>query len=868
MGEVYRARDERLKRDVAIKVLPSSVAANADRLRRFEQEAQAAGGLNHPNITAVYDFGSHEGAPYIVTELLEGETIRAALAGGSLPMRKALDYGLQIARALAVAHEKGIVHRDLKPENLFLTTDGRIKILDFGLARVTQPEVPEGSQTNLPTVAPATEPGVVLGTVGYMSPEQVRGRPADARSDIFSFGAILYEMLSGRRAFHGDSAADMMSAVLREDPPDLTLANPGIPPGLERTVRHCLEKNPSDRFRSAHDLAFALDASAGGSSTSAGAAPVRVEPRPVPRRAIAGFGLLALAAAAFLAGRLSREKTRAPAPVAGPVAFHQLTDTRGVESAPTLSPDGKNVVYVSDAAGSLGLFLLRVGGRNPVALTADSTSDNWQPAFSPDGERIAFRSERDGGGIFLMGSTGESVRRLTDFGFNPTWSPDGKEIAVTAGSFLFASDRAGLQRGLWAVDVATGRKRVVSKAGDTMQPSWSPHGKRIAYWGLRGNSGQRDLWTVASDGSDAEREGVAVTNDAALDWSPVWSPDGKFLYFSSNRGGTMNLWRVGIDEASGRVLGDPEPMTTPSLWSGEMSFSRDGKRLAFASLDWRSTLFKIEFDPKEQKTVGPPVPILRGTQPIRDHQLSPDGNWVAFTQTGGQEDLFVARTNGSEYRRLTDDVFRDRGPSWSPDGQSIAFYSDRGGSYQLWRIRPDGSGLEQLTGTRVTANFPVWSPDGSQIATSLIGVGWLLVDMGSKAFPRPARQMPKIDETSLFWPLAWSPDGQRLAGIRVRNDGTSTGVMTFTLATQRYETVPDAGDGFWKTEVWLSDSRRLLVRSRKGISIVDLATGQTHPLIDVRGYWIGLSLGVSRDDRWITYTETGAEGDIWLADLK
>src|SRR3984893_14203706 len=259
MGEVYRARDSRLGREVAIKVLPASFSADADRLRRFEQEARAAGILNHPNLTAVLDIGEHEGAPYVVQELLEGETLRGALAGGRLAARRAIDFAIQLAHGLAAAHEKGIVHRDLKPENVFVTKDGRVKILDFGLAKLTRPE--EGSQsTNLPTASLGTEPGVVLGTLGYMSPEQVRGKPADARSDIFSFGAILYEMLSGKRAFHGDSAADTMSAILKEDPPDLLVTNQNVPPGLERIVRHCLEKNPEPRLHSAHDLGFDLDA--------------------------------------------------------------------------------------------------------------------------------------------------------------------------------------------------------------------------------------------------------------------------------------------------------------------------------------------------------------------------------------------------------------------------------------------------------------------------------------------------------------------------------------------------------------------------------------------------------------------------------
>src|SRR6266550_1113244 len=279
MGEVYRARDPRLGREVAIKVLPESLTQDSDRLRRFEQEARAAGALNHPNITAVYDIGSVDGSPYIVTELLEGETLRERLSAGTLPRRKAIDYAVQIAKGLAAAHEKGIVHRDLKPENLFITRDGRVKILDFGLAKLTQPEK-GGPQTNLPTETAGTEPGVVMGTLGYMSPEQVKGRPADARSDIFSFGAIFYEMLSGQRAFHGDSAAESMSAILREEPPDLSVTNQSVSPGLERIVRHCLEKNPEQRFQSSRDLAFDLESLSTASGISAATASAR------PRRAL------------------------------------------------------------------------------------------------------------------------------------------------------------------------------------------------------------------------------------------------------------------------------------------------------------------------------------------------------------------------------------------------------------------------------------------------------------------------------------------------------------------------------------------------------------------------------------------------------
>src|ERR1700738_2089516 len=284
MGEGYCARDTRLGREVAIKVLPASFSADPDRLRRFEQEAQAAGALNHPNITAVHDIGTNEsdGAPYVVSELLEGETLRTALSGGKLAQRKAIDYALQIAHGLAAAHEKGIVHRDLKPENLFVTRDGRVKILDFGLAKLTHTEAgPE--VTSLPTATGGTEPGVVLGTLGYMSPEQVKGKPADARSDIFSFGAILYEMLSGQRAFHGDSAADTMSAILREEPADLAETNRHISPALERIVRHCREKNRAERFQSARDVAFNLEALTDVSASSRGGLQAVPEEKSAPR---------------------------------------------------------------------------------------------------------------------------------------------------------------------------------------------------------------------------------------------------------------------------------------------------------------------------------------------------------------------------------------------------------------------------------------------------------------------------------------------------------------------------------------------------------------------------------------------------------
>jgi serine/threonine protein kinase len=385
MGEVYRAKDPRLGRDVAIKVLPASFSQDADRLRRFEQEARAAGVLNHPNITAVYDIGTHEGAPYVVQELLEGETLHAVLAGAKLPPKKAIDYALQIAHGLAAAHEKGIVHRDLKPENIFVTSDGRVKILDFGLAKLTQTEKANASQTNLPTVTPGTEAGMVLGTLGYMSPEQVRGKPADARSDIFSLGAILYEMLSGRRAFHADTAADTISAILTRDPPDLSETNRRIPEALDRIVRHCLEKSPEARFHSASDIAFDLEAISGTSLVSAtGTAPGALPWTTRARRTLPWL-VLPLALLAYLAGRLEAPK-KASVPQAIKAEVRELTIQPGVESYPSLSADATAFVYEAGPPGNSDIYLQRrpQSDQSHQRLRQGRRSAGLLPVWRPD----------------------------------------------------------------------------------------------------------------------------------------------------------------------------------------------------------------------------------------------------------------------------------------------------------------------------------------------------------------------------------------------------------------------------------------------------------------------------------------------------
>ena len=707
MGEVYRARDSRLDRDVAVKVLPAHLAADPDARVRFEREAKAVAALSHPNILAIHDFGVDGAVAYVATELLDGETLRERLRHGALPFKKAIAIARDIAIGLAAAHDKGIVHRDIKPENVFLAAGGRVKILDFGLARQVA-DAAEDSQTVLKTT-----PGTVLGTIGYMSPEQVRGQLADQRSDLFSLGCVLFEMTTGRRAFDRPTAAETMTSILREDAPELTSASGRVPPALDQVVRHCLEKQPDERFQSARDLAFALQALSGGSMPS-GPAAVVAAPKSIarwwPAAVAAGSLVIGVAAGHWL------WSSTPPATSAQPVSFQQVSDSPGVETEPSLSPDGKSVVYTQLADGSSDIYLLRVGSRSPILLTPNSPAEDHQPAFSPDGERIAFRSERDGGGIFLMSATGESVKRLTDFGFNPSWSPDGKEIALGMGRFLSPTDRGSIAAGLWAVNAATGEKRQVLKDVDAMQPNWSPHRDEDRILGSAGSGwparhlqrGRRRIRTRPARPS--------VTDDVAVDWSPAWSADGASLYFSSRRGGPMNLWRVAIEEASGRALGEPEPVTTPSNWSGYASFSRDGSRMAFASLNWRSTLQRVQFDPVRRRSSDRRRRCCGAHARSAITPCHPMGEWVVFMESGEQEDLLVARVDGSEYRRLTDDAFRDRSPVWSPDGQTLAFYSDRTGRYEIWMIRPDGSGLRQLTDSKGQMNFPAFSPNGKQLS--------------------------------------------------------------------------------------------------------------------------------------------------------
>jgi Tol biopolymer transport system component len=868
MGEVYRARDTRLGRDVAVKVLPQQLMASGDARARFEREARTISSLNHPGICTLHDVGRDGETDYLVMELVDGETLARRLSRGALPVPEVLRLGSQIAEALDRAHRAGVIHRDLKPGNVMLTRAG-IKLMDFGLARgVADAAAPDGGPTRIelsrsPTVAtPLTAEGTIMGTFQYMAPEQLEGGEADARSDLWALGCVLYEMATGRRAFEGKSQASLIAAIMNAAPPSLTELAPMTPPALDRTVRQCLAKDPDERWQTAGDLRRELSWIANSGAMSEGGA----ASGPARRRWLpAGLASLALLAGVLLGWLLLPPRGGGghdTSPSGLVTAMVRLTDSPGIQQSPRLSPDGKMLLYVSLAGGDEDIFLLRVGGENPINLTETHSGSDFDPSFSPDGERIAFCSSREGGGIFVMGATGESPRKLASEGAHPEWAPDGRKIAYTTERILSPYGR-NLTASLWLVDVGTGeRKRIYE--GDAAEAVWSPSGRRIAFWAA--DRGQRDIRTVDAEGRDLR----AVTQDVPADWGPFWSPDGRSLFFLSDRGGGPDLWRVAIDEGTGRVRGDPEPVTTGVARVMAGSISADGKRIAVTVEEARGEILRMGFDPVSGRPRGQPMTLFESASALVQLSLSADGSRIAY-RTSGVENLFAMRSDGAERRRLTDDAFRDRGPQWVRGNELLLFYSNREGNYSLWLIRADGTGLRKVAEAEVDLLQPRLSPDQTRLAVSMSGLRPPQLGMApvSEDWLAPGGQPEPISFDSLavgFIPLAWSPDGSRIVGTQAEARGTFPAV--FTLATKRVEGHPDlqglsTGLGF----AWLPDGRRVLGwdAARNTATLWNVDTGAVE---DVPGIPGTSELRLSADGRTLLINRTIQEGDIWLMTLK
>ena len=603
MGEVYRAKDPRLGRDVAIKVLPASFSQDADRLKRFEQEARAAGVLNHPGITAVYDIGTANGAPYIVTELLEGETLRNRLLTGPLPVRKAIDYAVQMAKGLAAAHEKGIVHRDLKPENLFLTKDGRVKILDFGLAKL-KVEKDESGHTDLQTMSGATEPGVVLGTMGYMSPEQVRGRAADKRSDLFAFGTILYEMLAGQRAFRGDTAADTITAILTKEPADLAQTNKEIHPGLDRIVRHCLEKNPEERFESARDLAFDLEALSSVSApsvTGVRALPAEAKRRPWP--------LLALAAVlgAAIAGPFLYSAGK-KAGFVQPPEFHQITFSRGEVGSSHFAPDGQTIVYSAGWEGKpFEIFINRPESpeSRPFGLGAAEIL-----AISKSGEMAVSLNRRPvhpfvrTGRLARISIAGGAPRDILDDVQWADWSPDGQSLAIVRDVGVKNRLEFPIGKALFETTGWIGSPRVSPKGGLVAfieHPYPNDDGGRVAVVDIAGK--KQNLTPLY-----ATVQGLA------------WRPDGNEIWYTAAEGGFNRAVHAVTLSGQQRLVGRVPGISTIR------DISKDGKVLMTNESARLGILSRVAGDEKERELSWLDYSLVT--------DISPDGRNILLTESG------------------------------------------------------------------------------------------------------------------------------------------------------------------------------------------------------------------------------------------
>jgi serine/threonine protein kinase/Tol biopolymer transport system component len=759
MGEVYRARDSRIGRDVAVKVLPPAIARDRDRLRRFEQEARAAGALNHPNILTIYDVGLDDGLPYLVSELLEGETLRDRLRGGALPRRKAIEYARQIALGLAAAHDKGITHRDLKPENLFLTRDGRVKILDFGLAKLAWPEASAAAATAA-TAIRHTQPGNVLGTPGYMSPEQVRGGPIDSRSDLFNLGAILYEMLAGRPAFQGDSTVEVLNAILKDDPTETSPSDLTFDAGLARLMRRCLDKSPHERFQSAQDLAFGLETLA--------EAPAAVQrdrsKKPV---VVAAIAVLALLPGSFWMGRKLQSAQAQASPT-----FHRLTYRLGVITAAKFAPDGQTVLYSAAWDGKpVEAFSTRLGGPESRSLGLPSTG---VLAISSAGElALSMGCELNWaecrGTLARMPLAGGAPREVLRDVFYADWTPDGKNLAVVR-----------LAEGRFRLEYPIG-KVLYETAGWLTYPRFSPKGDRIAFFEhptLENNSGSVAMVDL---GGKKTTLSSGWMNLKGLDWTP----DGDEVWFSANRTNRAQfIWAVTLTGSERLVLQAPG-------WMRLQEISRDGRVLLIhvnprtrtvcrppgasgerdlSWFDW-STAADLSADGKTllfyewgEGVAGNPTVYLRktdGQDAIRLGEgkalsLSPDGTWALALQTGPPPRLVLLPTGpGSEKRLPASGIIQYYSAVWFPDGKRILIVGE-GPDHRPRTYVQDVSGGEAHAVTEEPLQANLISPDGKLLAGLGAGGEYEVrpVDGGE---PRGIAGTLTEDEL-----VQWSPDGRFL----------------------------------------------------------------------------------------------------------
>ena len=795
MGEVYRARDEKLNRDVAIKVLPSDLSENAERLHRFEQEAQAAGALNHPNILAVYDVGVHERAPYVVSELLEGETLRELLDERQPATRKSIDYALQLAHGLGAAHEKGIVHRDIKPDNIFITGDERVKILDFGLAKLAQPTAEGVAQTEIATRRVRTDPGTVMGTVGYMSPEQVRGQAVDHRTDIFSFGAVLYEMLSRRRAFHGDSAIETLNAILKEEPAELAASSQNIAPALERVVWHCLEKSAERRFQSATDIAFALESLSGMTSHSSQQTLLTVSaavssPRTWTRERFVWVGvcvMLIIAMAALLFVLLTRSQ-----PGSQTVRLALTTsDKATLPARVTVSPDGSRVALLADNAEGKRLLWVR----SLDSLSAQpliGTDGASAPFWSPDSHSIGYFAN---GKLFRVEASGGRSQALCEVTETSggTWNRDGV--------ILF-----GGPDGLHRVSAQGGTPALFTKIDPTEEahrwPYFLPDGRHFVFLGDAPTTENHHIRAGSLDSQETQVLFNAVTRIA-------YAPPGFLLYVSQGA-----LVAQPFDPQKLKVMGEPAVVAERIATVGgnhEFDFSvSDNGVLAYQTGSIQSQLVWFDRSGKKLQTVG-------DADTYASVALSADGLRAAvgmLDPDGRHSDIWLLDLLRGSKSRLTFDPKSDGAPIWSPDGTQLAFYSNRGasGHANLFVSAVGAAGEEKVLLPSDSDDNPTsWSRDGQNILFTRYGkmrASVWLMPLSGDGQAKPLFQSPAFEQGF----ATFSPNGRFIAYTSNESGRWEVYVQSFPASAEKLMVSSNGG----ALPLWRDDGRELFYLTEDG----------------------------------------------------
>ncbi len=731
MGEVYRARDTRLHRDVAVKVLPAAVADDARALARFEREARALAAVSHPAILVLHDIGREGGVAFAVTELLEGETFRALLRDGALPWREAVRLAAEAADGLAAAHARGIVHRDLKPENLFLCSDGRVKVLDFGLAKA---ETVSTEATTASADALETSPGALVGTIGYMSPEQLRGLPVDHRADLFALGCVLHELLAGRRAFPGRTASEVVAAILHEEP-SAEAADPAVPGAVREVAVRCLRKNPSDRYSSAHDVALSLRAILSGSAPAVSLDP----PRRGGRSRILLAAFVTIGAAGFAAWLLLRSHDGLP-----PLQPRPLTSGAGCESEPALSPDGGTVAFVAEAGGARRLHVVGVEGGRPLALT-EGGADESSPAWLPDGSALLYAfEERSTFGIRKVGRLGGPPQTLLLNARDPAVSPDGLLVAFSR------PDARGFALVHVAPLASPEEARAVSRAGEGLfehrQPRFSPDGRTLCFRDFH------DLWLVPVAGGPARR----LTHDQANDYSPSFSPDGAHVYFDSFRASTQAIWRVDV------AGGAPERVTLGTGQEKSPSLSRDGRRLAYATWAEGGALVLVDRRSGTRDR-------LEESRVFGTVSLDPLGRFVVFSASRETTfDLWRQEVSGGRFAgaatRLTDAAGSASCPSVSPDGRWVAYHVVRDAERDIRVVAASGGAPVAVAPSPAADYLPSWSPDGATLLFTSLRSGreeaWGVAMKDGRPAGEPRRLAPQVPFPHAF--PRFLPDGRSL----------------------------------------------------------------------------------------------------------